>query len=520
MSQESTRCPICGTSKTQDHFKREGAGWQCKACGFIETDERLDVQDNMRKIYNDLQNGRFEKVLRETARLRPTMEEKYPVLLQWLDYVEMRADFRILGPLVNVQGEDTGCFTPCVIEAFSPELIEKYVSRGGTNRELEDVKAHIRDSSRNYQTIYENYRRFGLRHFDVFLCHKTDDGGKQNTADYKIAKQMYDALKKEGKEVFFAPETKKTAEGMRTLGEYNNSWREWIYDAMLASKIMVVVATKEEYFTSPNLANEWVTFRSFKQDGYYGEKMILPVFAPACANECLRLLYEGDDAAAWGDSNRYENYYPNFFAKGKFDKKVFVNTVMENLARLKGNDRPFDVDVAQLYAHAVQVEADNRDEAIKLHKNVWKRFRYPSSAVRLGLLSHDREEAVRWFKLAKSPVGDAYLAVCTYNGYGVAQDVNKAFEMLERNADPIAVYHKALFVVKEVMSGANEPFGKNDVYVRNCVRELKSLHEALTPARVLYGLCLYLGIGVTKNEEHARKFLRGTDVFEQLFDDE
>lgn len=532
-----TRCPICGAdTHGQDRLVLEGTGWRCRTCFQVFADHRLVRRDNAdrmyRQLYENLQMGKFEAVLAQLEELRAEVEkdELLRDMIPFVEYVDFRARYQVLGPIVDAHGNDTGCFTPCNIDLFAREKIEKHpffsLSEAGMEDMLSAVRKQILRSADSYQMLLRRHKENAgsVNSFDIFLCHKTDsDGKKENTPDFRLAKQMYKALTKNGFRVFFAPETKKTMEGMKNLNEFGNKWREWIYDALLTSKVMLVIATRTDFLTSPNVQNEWVTFSRFARQKYHSHCMLYPVFHDDCRSECLDLMF----------GREIENYYGTFFTgKDKLNQKPFLDAMTTALQNIKESERYrlfeyqqsglFNYDEEKYLQEAMDDEGlGHTAKALQKYEYLWERFRLPEAAERLGLLYLDAEKSFRHFREAGTPTAEAHIAFCLLQGRGCKKDPLAAHHLLKGNNEPLARYYMALGFVNAAMEEETEenkssPW-RNEAAAKEALRNLKNMVEDNTAARTLYGLCLYAGIIVEENKERARTLLEGTRECDELF---
>lgn len=549
-SGKEMKCPICGAMqyKGGNNFVEQNGGWLCKTCYNPFADEEVEIKQECESIYTALQFGKFDEVLSRVRSLRTRLEDDENGLAEmfapWMDYIECRAEFRVLGPIIDARGNSTGCFTPCNIDIFSPKKLKasRFAENFGLGKEDNGILGEIAEdmiySAATYTRMLQGYKEDGkLNNFDIFICHKTDDaGGHENTPDYKLGKQMYKALSKRYK-VFFAPETKKTQSGLKRLGEFNNNWRSWIYEALLTSRIMIVIGTKSEYVLAPNVQNEWVTFYKFMDEGFYGEKHILPVFQTQtyggqdCSRACLNHIYGTKGI-------EQENYFDAFVESAKKDKlklnaNKLLQTVEAHLEKINKKGKKtdlFDNKEMELWELAKSVEtAGNEEEAVERYRYLWTRYRNNNAAVRLGMIYSrvSTEKGYQWFVSADSKEGQAHRAFCLYHGRGCKKDQEKAFDILDDNDSFVAIYYKALCFAHTALFNKDE----NDDTIWKDVREAKRAVDDLGtiihkfyPAQCLYGLCVYQGIGAKKSKRVAREILETTkdyrDVYSELFEEE
>lgn len=111
--------------------------------------------------------------------------------------------------------------------------------------------------------------------FDVFLCYKeTDESGKR-TQDSVIANDIYYQLTQEGFKVFYAAITLEDKLGQE--------YEPYIFAALNSAKVMLVIGSRPEYFTSVWVKNEWSRFlKIMKKDR---SKLLIPCYKDMDAYE-------------------------------------------------------------------------------------------------------------------------------------------------------------------------------------------------------------------------------------------
>lgn len=105
--------------------------------------------------------------------------------------------------------------------------------------------------------------------YDVFICYKeTDDMTKSRTEDSMIAQDIYTELVKEGYKVFFSHVTLREKAG--------TEYEPYIYAALRASKVMLAIGTKYDYYDAVWVKNEWSRYISMMSEDK--EKHLIPCF--------------------------------------------------------------------------------------------------------------------------------------------------------------------------------------------------------------------------------------------------
>ena len=111
--------------------------------------------------------------------------------------------------------------------------------------------------------------------FDVFICYKeTDEAGKR-TQDSVIANDIYHQLTTEGFKVFYAAITLEDKLGQE--------YEPYIFAALNSAKVMLVVGSKPEYFTSVWVKNEWSRFLKIMKNDR--SKLLIPCYKDMDAYE-------------------------------------------------------------------------------------------------------------------------------------------------------------------------------------------------------------------------------------------
>lgn len=144
-----------------------------------------------------------------------------------------------------------------------------------------DYQAAIDYSDAGQQQIYEAEARAidkiqrdilsivkNEKPFDVFICYKeTDESGKR-TVDSAIANDIYHQLTQEGFKVFYAAITLEDKLGQE--------YEPYIFAALNSAKVMLVLGTKPEFFSSVWVKNEWSRFLQLMKSDR--SKLLIPCY--------------------------------------------------------------------------------------------------------------------------------------------------------------------------------------------------------------------------------------------------
>lgn len=105
--------------------------------------------------------------------------------------------------------------------------------------------------------------------YDVFICYKETTGVGNRTKDSTIAQDVYYQLRDEGYKVFFSRITLEDKLGQQ--------YEPYIFAALNSAKVMVVIGTKQEYFNSTWVKNEWSRYLTLiKKDR---SKLLIPCYS-------------------------------------------------------------------------------------------------------------------------------------------------------------------------------------------------------------------------------------------------
>ena len=252
-------CQKCGAEVTINN--REGNFLKCPYCGELYEYEGF----NLAQLQQDLNSAEccLEEVLPNFTEARRKFEEiieKYPESAEAYWGVA-RAKFGV--QLVSEEGKskpicfksfDSGClFTEDehykkAVQFAYPEL----------KREIQELGAEIDKNIKIWNKVSPSFEKY-----DVFIAFKNDD--------VEIARGLYRFLKKKHLKVFFSEESiRKNSAGLNGVVAYEPI----IYDAIMNCKVMVVIASKPEFFFHKWLRSEWNRFR-YRQNALSDETLYL-----------------------------------------------------------------------------------------------------------------------------------------------------------------------------------------------------------------------------------------------------
>ena len=236
------KCKMCGgTLRTSEGINV----CQCEYCGTPQTlpMTRDDVTANLFNRANNLRlNSEFDKA-QETyeniVNAIPNDSEAYwgLVLCKYgIEYVDDPVDGRKVPTCHRTQLE------PVTSDPDFKAALE--YAEPSRRRLYEQEAAEIDRLQREILNIVRNEKPF-----DVFICYKeTDEEGKR-THDSVIANDIYHQLRQEGFKVFYSAITLEDKLG--------TEYEPYIFAALQSAKVMLVIGTRQEYFNSPWVKNEW-----------------------------------------------------------------------------------------------------------------------------------------------------------------------------------------------------------------------------------------------------------------------
>ncbi|MDE6605224.1 MAG: leucine-rich repeat protein [Clostridia bacterium] len=170
-----------------------------------------------------------------------------------------------------------------------------------------------------------------IKPYDVFICFKdTDDETRGRTEDSIELSDLYNNLTRDKYNVFFS---RYSLEGITA-----ENYEPYIFQALSTAKVMIVYGSKEEYFESTWMKNEWTRFLHKIADGQKQKNALLPVVkgcSPSALPPRLRALQVLDAGknTFYSDLTRYidkvlatsEDTLELQRSKIKFDKRQSVS---------------------------------------------------------------------------------------------------------------------------------------------------------------------------------------------------
>ncbi len=506
------KCSACDC--TEDVVWTKEGMYLCKTC----LNSTSIVDQSYKEIINSLKYGLFTQAKSQIEKISVQENNR-----AFLDYARLRAKFKIMGPILikdvinqnneveNQKSENyfksTGCFTPCNVNIFSMKKYEQFFEfkKLLNDYEIKEILKSLESSTNEFKPLCENIPEV----YDVFICHKTEYINEETkktekTNDFDLAKKIYKELTSHGLKVFLAPITKNKEKKKvfpKLIDDYNSNWRKWIYNALLKSKIMVVIASNKEYLEAPNVANEWVTFSHLSESEFFGKKKIFPVFS-------RRVLLDLVDV-------EYQSYFENSYAKeALFDSfiedasniKSFAESIVENKASLD-NSFNFYWKEEDLLDEARYNFLNGKKETIQdypfipekyfkgdypLYCYLCDRFYNKEAIIKMGIYFYNKgqfteakqcfeflygNKCIESLELLNEEEGIVYLALCEYR----LGNIEFAKKILLNNTSSEGIFYQIILQLKDLNQLSYEQ--KEDFLCK-----LSDIREEYYPAKELIKL--------------------------------
>lgn len=152
-----------------------------------------------------------------------------------------------------------------------PDYLAAVKNADAVQRGIYEAEAKVIDEiQKNILSIVKEEKPF-----DVFICYKEADENGNRTIDSAIANEIYHQLTQEGLKVFYAAITLEDKLG--------RAYEPYIFAALNSAKVMLVVGTKPQYFTSVWVKNEWSRFLKLMKNDR--DKLLIPCYKDMDAYE-------------------------------------------------------------------------------------------------------------------------------------------------------------------------------------------------------------------------------------------
>ena len=243
MGVETLNCKCCGAAlKTEDNV------CECEYCGAVnvitgDTGKYINQLNRANKLRQGKEFDRalniYDDILADNPPSADLLWER--TLCEYgIEYVQDPVSNRYIPTLHRIKDES---------------ILNYYSYLEALEIADPDQKSIIEKEANEIAKIQNEYLDIVRKEkpYDVFICYKeTDDVTKLQTEDSGLALDLYERLVDYGFKVFFARVTLQDKIGV--------NYEPYIFGALNSAKVMVVVGTKPEYFTSVWVKNEWSRF--------------------------------------------------------------------------------------------------------------------------------------------------------------------------------------------------------------------------------------------------------------------
>lgn len=281
------KCRICGGTLELIEGSNTAV---CEYCGTEQTvPKRLD--ENLQKLY-DLANNAFqsndfsnaENLYRQILLVAPEDSNAY-----W-SLVLCKYGVTYVKNPVNSEYVPT-CNRTSMSSIFEDENYKKAIQFADEGKKAiyeKDAKT-IDDIQRGIIELCKKEKPF-----DVFICYKESDENGNRTADSLFAQKVYNELTELGYKVFYSRITLESKIG--------SEYEPYIYSALSTSKVMLLIASNEEYVNAPWVKNEWIRYSSMSK----ADKNLIPLRIGMTHDKLPTELsaltsYDTDDEGFWDE---------------------------------------------------------------------------------------------------------------------------------------------------------------------------------------------------------------------------
>ncbi len=264
----SVQCAYCHTRMSVSNFTRQEKR-------LVETIEQLRRQnteqnsvlsmqiDMLRQMFSTSQDGRMQELFRQGEEYQRQGDfsaaiERYEVLLKDCPN-EAEVHWRIMLCRYGIEyvREQT-------VGRALPTLTRMHIGNLENDASYQCALRHAPDEAvrKFYQYEVQRINRILMKYqhingteapYDVFISVKQGNASGQPTADSDQALKLYDTLTERGWKVF---------NSRVTLKQYSGTeYEPHIMHALSTAKVLIVMASTEEYMNAPWVRNEWRRFR-------------------------------------------------------------------------------------------------------------------------------------------------------------------------------------------------------------------------------------------------------------------
>ena len=239
------KCKICGSTVSSDGSSKV---YRCKQCGLEQSlpdycSEHVSFLYGRANHY--FRTKRFYKALQifqQIAAESPDDCEAYRSIVLSRYGISYTSENEIYSkePRINIVRSDSILNDPNYIKAISLADKER---RSFYIKEAEKIEKINQEILELAQTAPS---------FDVIIEYRGHDSKNRHTPEKEVAERIYSQLKEEGFSVYNRQ--------INALDPSELSYDAYLYKALYSAKIMLIFASKPEYFNDTKIVNEWSIF--------------------------------------------------------------------------------------------------------------------------------------------------------------------------------------------------------------------------------------------------------------------
>ncbi len=504
-----------------DEFARTGSA----AAGLLQRQAEAQyesLREKLEHLRGEYENGQAKKLSGwftqgENAQQMRRYDEAlghYQRVLA-LQGEEAEVHWRILMCLYGVEyvrDQRSGNFLPTLTRMQVEDLLQEsaYLDACRFARD-ESIRAFYREEGRRLDRIVRKYQYIcgSEKPYDVFISVKQGDDEGSMTPDAVVGLKLYHTLSKEGLRVFNSAESLTDKAG--------EEYEPYIMHALMSAKLMVVVASCEEYVSARWLKNEWRRFRWLReQEGVQSVRRLVVysikqggLLSVPAEIGAMQLIDAQSNAEPVAQLCRIAR---DMFAKDAAPKVVVERTEAARTVSSAAGEDEYRKGLRFLYGRDGEIDKKKAFECFERAA----RSGHAQAMYELGRryltgegVAKDVSEAAKRFKEG-ARLGCACAqyeyAHCCDKGIGTEADMDAAFVWYDKaltqfkksaESDGMSMY----YLGRSLLSGEGSPVDEAQAVI--CLR--KASVEGVCEAQFLLGRCYEEGRGVTRNDAQAVK---------------
>lgn len=242
------KCKMCGGTLNITEGKTITI---CEYCGSTQTIPKLDDEKKL-TLFNRAHKLRLENEFDKASCIYESIVVDFPAEAEaYWGLVLCKYGIEYIDDPKTAKKVPTchRTVTHSVINDNNFELAIKYCDKTAKSLYYQEAKAIDVIQKRIFAIVNRE------KPYDIFICYKEIDEIYSNrTEDSGIAQDIYTELTAKGYRVFFSRVTLRNKAGI--------DYEPYIYSALVTSKVMLVIGTKNNYYEAVWVKNEWSRFLS------------------------------------------------------------------------------------------------------------------------------------------------------------------------------------------------------------------------------------------------------------------